>query len=857
MEDSTSLVNTLMDMLAANSFTLSEKEVRRSLVLSSRWLSSVAKWVSRDPSRACESTVMAFVDSCGMLLVAIASSSAGITVLDGSKSTDGEEYAEPVTPIQKAILSSLPLLPTASQSLHLRLEAVLRHVSQPRAKDQKDASAQDALSFQSHVIDGPALASRASLYLYLDALRCNCATIDDTRLLSFLNARHSTDHATMFTDLVVASFDVLQQSDPQDRHRKSLDRWCSFVVNKLPALLSVISASSFGSFSTEDALKNGLQFVNADFSSPYLATNTSGVKTKFVQVCASYRLLPTSNVSMVVGTSEVDLSHSPALYSKDDLVNQIRSSRSKASKLLQSMRFLDGNASNIAGAVVEVVHGYCQTKETLHLKELAIEMLRKPELIDIISVYVQPAYLLDPLCQLLDGWSWDDLHGEGQPLYEEFGSIMLLISAFSNRLSLGESDLGPFGDASFVSSFLQHANDEQYHDNMSEDVKKHLGEWVYALFIAEGLSDEVMSSCSPQDFYRLVPTLLSSSLTACEVGKMSIDTLKAGFEYLLEPFLLPSLIPAISWLTSPAASHHNQQHVEQLLFTLLKEPGSVEPREIHQTILGIVATKTAAPPNVDINSQSVADALARYAGFTSIVSANIQEIESWSAMAGGVISQVEQAVQALTLWASANTALVAPPTSGCVQLIAALDIYDASTVIMRLCKLLLGHYNTVDHASALDLIATAIVCIDEHSTSNRFADALAFEQQNLLALLKNNETFLAEEIVRLSRRVELLSTVVAQTDLPIDDVVTTLMPELTEADMQSVQAFPDQSTDLPTTQDDVPQDIDQMLDAAAAMGNMEQDNNTLGGNLDDMYLDLDTGDMDLDNFDDFDMEGMF
>lgn len=408
MEDAAGLVNSLIGMILVHSFTLSVKEARRSLVLCSRWLSSVATWVSRDPSRASELTAMEFVESCGMLLVAIARSTVGITVLDQSKSANVIEHAEPVTSIQKAILSSLPLLPTASQSLHLRLEAVLRHVSQPRANDPKDASVQDALNFQGSVIDGPSLASRASLYLYLDSFRCRCTTINDSRFLSFLNARHSTDHATMFTDLVIASFDVLQRSHSRERNRQSLDRWCSFVVNKLPALLSVISASSFGSFSTEDALRNGLQFVNADFSSPYLTINLSVVKAKFVQVCASYRLLPNSNVSIVVGTPELDLSHSPALYAKDDLVSQMKSNQSKATKFLKDMTNLDGNASNIAGAFVEVVHGYCHSKETHPLKELAVVILRKPELIDTISVYIQPTYFLGPLCQLLDEWTWDD-----------------------------------------------------------------------------------------------------------------------------------------------------------------------------------------------------------------------------------------------------------------------------------------------------------------------------------------------------------------------------------------------------------------------------------------------------------------
>jgi mediator of RNA polymerase II transcription subunit 5 len=849
IEESASLVNCLIGMIATGSFTLSTKEARRSLLLCARWFASVSAWVSKDPSRASESSAMALVESCGLLLVALASSTAGNTVLDNSKSSVGSEQAEPTATIQKSILSSLPLLPTASQSLHLRLEAVLRHVSQPRASDKPGASDQDALHFQSGVVDGPSLASRASLYLYLDALRSRCATIDDSRLLSFLNARYSTDYAAMFNDLIVASFDVLQRAHSRQRVRQSLDRWCSFIVHKLPTLLSVISASSFGSFSTEDALKNVLQYVNSDFSSPFLTTNLSIVRKRFVQVCALYRLLPMSNVSLVVGTPEADLSHSPVLHTKEDLVNQMRSNVSNGSKLLKDIRKLDGNAVNIASAVVEVIHGYSQSKETLLLKELATVMLRQPEIIDVVSLYVQPGYFVAPLCQLLDEWTWDDLHGEGQPLYEEFGSILLLIMAFKYRLSLSDLDMGLSNDSPFVLSFLRGTHDEQYMETMTDDTKKHLGEWINALFIAEGLSDEVMSSCSPQDFYRLVPTLLSQSLIMCENrNKLSAISMMSGFEYFSESFLLPSLIPAIIWLISPAAARHKQEYVQQILEILLKKPTSEDAKEIHRTILGIAAA-------ISSRTKSTPEILQLHTDFISNVGADMQETKSWVAVPGGLLSQASEIIRALLSWSSANTSLMSPPTSGYTQLVAATGVYDPKVLLEQFLKILTTYYNTHDHAAALDLLATAIISLDEACPTKRLADALAAQQGDLLPLLKKNETLLAEEIVRLSRRVELLSVVVVvQQDIPMDDVVTTLMPELTEADMQNVAAFPEQNGGS-ATQEDGPQDIDSMLDAAAAMGGMGQDG---GGNMDDLYnLDLDAGDMDLINFDDMDMEGMF
>jgi mediator of RNA polymerase II transcription subunit 5 len=107
-------------------------------------------------------------------------------------------------------------------------------------------------------------------------------------------------------------------------------------------------------------------------------------------------------VSLVVETPEADLGHLPVLHAKEDLVNQMRSNISNGRKLLKDIRKLDGNAANIASAVVEVIHRYYQSNETLPLKELATVMIRQLEIIDVISLYVQPRYFLAPLCQLLD-----------------------------------------------------------------------------------------------------------------------------------------------------------------------------------------------------------------------------------------------------------------------------------------------------------------------------------------------------------------------------------------------------------------------------------------------------------------------
>jgi mediator of RNA polymerase II transcription subunit 5 len=81
-----------------------------------------------------------------------------------------------------------------------------------------------------------------------------------------------------------------------------------------------------------------------------------------------------------------------------------------------------------------------------------------------------------------------------------------------------------------MARFFEQKNMEASLDELTNEMQKHLGEWISALFIAEGLTDELTSSCSPQEFYMLMPTLLNQSILAHECGKLTWDTLRSGFE---------------------------------------------------------------------------------------------------------------------------------------------------------------------------------------------------------------------------------------------------------------------------------------------------------------------------------------
>jgi mediator of RNA polymerase II transcription subunit 5 len=123
-----------------------------------------------------------------------------------------------------------------------------------------------------------------------------------------------------------------------------------------------------------------------------------------------------------------------------------------------------------------------------------------------------------------------DVLGESQPIYVEFGAILLLVLTVTHRHELGPSEIGITSTTSFVRQLLEMEAADESLDDLEESKKKHLGDWIAALFVADSLSDELTSSCSPREFYKLVPTLLNQSLAACGSGKLSIETLKSGFD---------------------------------------------------------------------------------------------------------------------------------------------------------------------------------------------------------------------------------------------------------------------------------------------------------------------------------------
>lgn len=121
--------------------------------------------------------------------------------------------------------------------------------------------------------------------------------------------------------------------------------------------------------------------------------------------------------------------------------------------------------------------------------------------------------------------------GEHQPVYDEFGAILVLIMTFMYRYDLTYHDVG-IGYDSFIAKLMKRGHHGMLPDELTEEQGKHLGTWLKGLYDSdkEGLSNEVFASCRPQEFYLIVPTLFRQTVVACSTGVLSFETVKGGLE---------------------------------------------------------------------------------------------------------------------------------------------------------------------------------------------------------------------------------------------------------------------------------------------------------------------------------------
>jgi mediator of RNA polymerase II transcription subunit 5 len=238
----------------------------------------------------------------------------------------------------------------------------------------------------------------------------------------------------MMTDLITASFDILANAMYRSEPSSTIFCLKSFLVNKIPLLLTQLSPSIFP-ITPELCVTQALGHVDPNAFPAFsqgldemLGNNNSlaDVRQDFLNACALHGLLTVATVERLLG--ETPMQGPPEIkYDRKTLLDQCKNNFDKISNYIDELDNLDGNAGAIVGAITEVraeeaakVHAntaqfiahLCETQMTMYLKQLSGLIFKKSQAMDVMLQFTSPASILRPLCQFLDDWHYDSDQGE-------------------------------------------------------------------------------------------------------------------------------------------------------------------------------------------------------------------------------------------------------------------------------------------------------------------------------------------------------------------------------------------------------------------------------------------------------------
>ncbi|KAK3327996.1 mediator complex, subunit Med5 [Cercophora scortea] len=644
-------------------------------------------------------------------------------------------------------------------------------LSSSEPADKKATAVSEMNSFMDNLIgldsfqvpEIPVVNSRAGLYIYLNAALVGRPLIDDSALFTYLQNRYQGDIQTTAVQLILASFDVLANAVSHNEGSRTGHLLKSYLVNKVPLILGMLAASSHVyPFDAEFCITQALGQVDTNVF-PTLAgmfdmqNNSSfqdSVRQDFCFACLLHGLLTQTAIETLLGDITYQSLPDEGRYIKGALVQSCLEDPEQTKKLIGELDNMNGNVGAAAQAIIEVIGSLCRNKETMTLKHLCSQLASKPLSLDILLLFDKPYKILHPLCELLDNWGgYDEDQGEYQPVYEEFGSIVLLLLAFVYRYNLSPADLGIRSMDSFVGKLLSRGSLSRPLNELSEQESSHINKWIHGLLDNEagGLGDELMSSCPPQDFYLLIPTLFHQIVLALSIGSLTEDMLKGGLEYLVDVLLLPALVPAILFLSNQLWADATQgQHAIIRILQLILQPTSISNEA--STMLASVLNIVAKPLDHSLRSYQRQDPkcqeiepllralkeslpLSRRTG-----GADHTELECWTgthasttasgagaaihnmnnnmnnnggsgsgANTSGLSAAVRSTITSLVHWAQITTLNGIPTTYTHRQILVALKIHGAKHLLAVLLEELKNQTEIGNGSIAYDVV-TAIIC---------------------------------------------------------------------------------------------------------------------------------------------------
>ncbi|KAI0009032.1 Med5-domain-containing protein [Xylariaceae sp. FL0662B] len=712
--------------------------------------------------------------------------------------------------LSESLASFIPSILQSASQIAGRLELFRTETlaSFEPADKKEDAShgmdelLESAMALDSVVVSElPTVNSRAGLYIYLNACLVGRPLIDDTAIFSYLQNRYQGDIQSTTIDLILASFDVLANVVFRNEGQKAGHLLRSYLINKLPLLLTNLASSMFPPLTPQFCITEALSQVDTN-AFPTLSamfdetsnnnTFTDSVRSDFCFACCLHGLIPESSIEGLLGEITYQSLPHAGRYVKEQLVEECMADPERIHRLIGELDNMDGNVGAVCQALTEVIGRLCNNKETMTLKLLCCQVAKKPLSLDVMLLFDKATTILHPLCELLDNWRYDEDQGEYQPVYEEFGSVLLLLLAFIHRYNLSAMDLGIRSPDSFVAKLLNRGPVSKPLDELTDQEKSHLDGWIHGLFDSEagGLGDELMSSCPPQEFYLLVPTLFHNIVLAFSTNYLDEETLKTGVEYLVDTFLLPSLVPAIMsmcnqlWIGDRSQGQDQKAVIRILQLILLTKQGSTEAQTMLSAAVNIIAKpleySLRSYQRLDPRSQEVEPLLKAMKDNIRLsrrtASAGHNELEAWTSTAnGGLAASVRHTIQGFVSWSVHPGMNIMPTSYTHRQMLAALKLMGAKRLLYTILEEVKQQTEAGSGSIAHD-VATALICAPDVTNMPPPAElallvdhnnqplvppqqqislrqALKYEAEDF-KIIQKADPLMAEIIVRLYRRVE-------------------------------------------------------------------------------------------------------
>ncbi|KAK6358916.1 mediator complex subunit, variant 2 [Orbilia brochopaga] len=609
-----------------------------------------------------------------------------------------------------AFENTLPVFAQVFQALNPQLAMRLDALIPKKA----DAGGGNGLLSIGMGLDGMAdsgAPTRGGLYVFLNSLLFARPLVDDEYLIHHLINRYKELSGQAALDLITASLDCIANAISRSESSSTISLFRHFLVNKIPLLLlrfnmpvmqaqyvltQAISAKNAGG-GAGNPLSLESTFGSAD---SMMLDLPNELKQEFLFACALHRIIEEASVEVILG--DVPLQTMAKMrYTQEELVTECIMDSDRLERLISEIEELDGNSGAIVGAVVEMLRMMCEQRDTMGLYTLCRNLISKPKTIDLLLLYAQPVAILEPLCVVLENWRYEDDQGEYEPVYREFGNILLLVMTVFYRHNLNFSHLGAIPPTSFVPMFIKQCHKDISVDDLARMGDRHaqLGGWIKALYEGEGVTDEVMQSSRPQEYYSLVPTLIAQTVEACDRGILDTETLKGGLVYFQLSSYIASEVAIIFWLTDHIwATQPEITHALKILHILIATAPQESP-QTHKTILAICAHNLERvlrdmlrPENTAIANGSpqhaqveqMLKALAPFRDFRRSGLPSAVELDAWAKVPGGLLAALKAAVQGVVVWSAAPDMSVQPANYTPRLLYAAWRMLGAREVVRAL-----------------------------------------------------------------------------------------------------------------------------------------------------------------------------